>query len=515
MGGKIIENTRYKILLIEDDKLDQMAFMRMVQDKELPYDCTVAGSVSEAKSILGRDRFDIIIADYSLGDGTAFDIVNLAKNTSIIFATGAGDEEIAVKAWKEGAYDYLIKDLEQNYLKTVPITIENAVRHKKIKEQLQLLSGAIMSTADSVYITDLEGKIIFVNRAFCKTYGYSKEEIIGKDSNILWIGKTQSQNTRSVFGVTGSTRQVGFYHRRKDDSVFPVSLSRSIIKDSNGKEIAVGGVARDISERMQVENELRSANLQLKKQNQLKNEFAITVCRQLMTLADEFKNIVSDAMTGAQGKISPELQENLDHAEKGINGFRRIVSEFLDISQLEAGKMKLQFAELSLCSVISDVVEALSPLAEERHIELKSFMPDSELAIEANRSRITQALWNLINNAIKSTPSNGHISVRAEDIGNEVMVVVEDDGPAIESSRIVKSFNRFTQIRMKLHPGREEESALGLPIARELLEMHGGCIWIESGDGQGNCLCFTLPKSAVQEAVASMSAREEGKYYGN
>jgi len=272
MENKTMENTRYKILLIEDDKLDQMAFMRMVQDKELPYDCTLAGSVSEAKGILGREGFDIVIADYSLGDGTAFDIVNLVKNTSIIFVTGAGDEQIAVKAWKAGAYDYLIKDFEQNYLKTFPITIENAIKHKRTEEELRLLSQAILSTADSIYITDLEGKIIFVNRAFCKTYGYSKEEIIGKDSNILCVGKEQTINTSSVFGIPGSNRQVGFYHRRKDNDIFPVSFSRSIIKDANGKEIAVVGVARDISERMQVENKLRTVSLQLEKQNQSKNE---------------------------------------------------------------------------------------------------------------------------------------------------------------------------------------------------------------------------------------------------
>ncbi|MHC4657234.1 MAG: PAS domain-containing protein [Planctomycetota bacterium] len=267
-----MENTRYKILLIEDDKLDQMAFMRMVQDKELPYHCTLAGSVSEARDILGREGFDIVIADYSLGDGTAFDIVDLVKNTSIIFVTGAGDEQIAVKAWKAGAYDYLIKDLERNYLKTLPITIENAIKHKRSDEKLRLLSQAILSTADSVYITDLEGKIIFVNSAFCKTYGYSKEEIIGKDSNILCVGKEQTINTSSVFGIPGSNRQVGFYHRRKDNGIFPVSFSRSIIKDANGKEIAVVGVARDISERMEVANKLRTVSLHLEKQNQLKNE---------------------------------------------------------------------------------------------------------------------------------------------------------------------------------------------------------------------------------------------------
>lgn len=508
-----MENTRYNILLIEDDKLDQMAFTRLVEENELPYDCKIAESISEAKRILGCDGFDIILADYSLGDGTTMDIVEAVKNTPIIVITGTGSEEVAAKAWKAGAYDYLIKDIERKYLKAVPITIENAIQHKRTEDKLRLLSHAILSTDDNVYITDMENKITFVNRVFCETYGYSEEDIIGKDCDILWKENPSSGDERKTYRAV-SGWEVGFFHKRKDGSEFPVSLSRSAIKDENGNDVAIVVIAHDISERMQVENELRTENLQLEKQNQLKNEFAITICHQLMTLAGEFKNIISDAVTGAQGKISPELQENLGHAEKGINRFKGIVSEFLDISQLDAGKMKLDLAELSLRSVISDVVETLSPLAEERNIELKSSMPDSELAIEADHSRITQALRNLINNAIGATPPNGHITVRAKDIGNEIMVEVEDEGPVIESSRIAKSFNRFTQIRMKLHPGKEEESAPGLPIARELLEMHGGCIWVESGDGQGNRVCFTLPKSAVQE-VAFAALKEAEKPYEN
>lgn len=132
-----MENTRYKVLLIEDDKLDQIAFKRLVEDEDLPYDYTIAGSVSEANSILGTDKFDIAIVDYHLGDGTAFDTFNLLKDTPIIIATGSGDEEIAVKAMKAGACDYLIKDPERNYLKTLPVTLENVVKHKKAEEKLK------------------------------------------------------------------------------------------------------------------------------------------------------------------------------------------------------------------------------------------------------------------------------------------------------------------------------------------------------------------------------------------
>ena len=115
-----MENIRYKILLIEDNELDQRAFKRFVDNSDIPYDCIIASSVSEANNILKSDQFDAIISDHSLGDGTAFDILDLVKDTPTIVVTGAGDEETAVKAWKAGAYDYLIKDLDLNYLKANP-----------------------------------------------------------------------------------------------------------------------------------------------------------------------------------------------------------------------------------------------------------------------------------------------------------------------------------------------------------------------------------------------------------
>ena len=338
-----MKDTRYKILLIEDDKIDQKAFMRMVKEKKLAYDCTVADSVSEAKSILASERFDIIISDYSLGDGTAFSILDSVKNTPVILVTGVGDEEVAVKAWKAGAYDYLVKDPQRNYLKTVPITVENTIKHRKTEERVQLLSGAVMSTDESVYITDVENKIIFINKAFCETYGYTEQEIIGEDSNILWIGKLQNKNTRSVFQTrsVGSAWEVGFYHKRKNGSIFPVSLSRSIIRDEDGKQVAVVGIARDISERMQIEDDLITLNQELEKQNQLKRELIIAVCHQLMTPISELKDIIASTTTGTLGKIDPKLCENLQLADENVNKAASIVSDFLDTSKADSGKTKV------------------------------------------------------------------------------------------------------------------------------------------------------------------------------
>ncbi|MDT8301113.1 MAG: ATP-binding protein [Sedimentisphaerales bacterium] len=133
----MMDDTRYKILFIEDDKLDQMAFERFVKVEKLAYDCTVASSVSQAKSILVCEDFDAIISDYSLGDGTALNILDLTKEIPVIIVTGEGDEEVATQAWRKGAYDYLIKDIERNYLKVIPKTIKNAIEHKKMEEALE------------------------------------------------------------------------------------------------------------------------------------------------------------------------------------------------------------------------------------------------------------------------------------------------------------------------------------------------------------------------------------------
>ena len=501
-----MENEKYKVLLVEDDKLDQMAFKRLVEEEKLPYDCTIAGSVSEAQSMLGSEQFDVVIADYSLGDGTALDVLDSAKNTPVILVTGVGDEETAIKTWRAGVYDYLIKDVERNYLRAVPVIVENVIKHKETEAKVQLLSGAIMCTDNSVYITDMENKIIFVNRAFCESYGYKEEDVIGKDANILWM--EMPQGGRGVFQIIKSTWEVGFYHKRKDGSLFPVSLSRSIIRDPSGKEIAVVGVARDISDRILVEEELRTANLELKAVNQLRSELAVVVSEELKASLDEFRDIICDIETAIPGETGSKLKERLELANKSINRVKGLVSDFLDISRIDAEKMKLEPTRFSLNLLVSEVLESLSPLAGRKHIVLENSMPDSELVINADRGRMMQILVNLVGNAVKTAAANGHISVRAKDVGKEIMVEVEDDGPSIENGEIKKIFGRFGCIKKQLSSG-EEGSVLGLPIVKELVEMHGGYIWVESREEKGNNFCFVLPKPDVQKPVVSAAVQDE------
>jgi PAS domain S-box-containing protein len=327
-----MENTKHRILLVEDDKLDQMAFERLVQQQKLPYDCTMAESVAEAKRLLAREKFDVVICDYELADGVAFDIFDSVKNTPIVLITGVGDEELAVKAWKAGASDYLIKDQLRNYLKALPVTVENVISHRKTAEQLRLLSKAVVCADDSVYITDTENKIIFVNDVFCDTYRCKKEDILGKDSNILWA-KNPPQSRQTDAFQSASCWDIGFFHKRTDGSIFPVSISRSDIKDENGDEIAHVVIARDVSERIRLEEELRRENSELAEQNRLKNQLVLQLAEQLKTPLMDLKNIVSNTRAGDASVSDSQLPNNLKSAEEKLDKLEAVVTNFLGVFQ--------------------------------------------------------------------------------------------------------------------------------------------------------------------------------------
>jgi len=133
-----LEDERIKLLMVEDDKVDRMAFERLVRSEGLPYDYTCVGSVGEGKRLLKKGGFDVVVTDYMLGDGTAFDLFDeVDSDVPIVLVTGAGGEEVAVQAMKAGASDYLMKDVGGSYLKTLPITVANTLKSKRTERELR------------------------------------------------------------------------------------------------------------------------------------------------------------------------------------------------------------------------------------------------------------------------------------------------------------------------------------------------------------------------------------------
>jgi len=259
-------NETIRILLVEDDTVDQMSFKRSVKENDLTYDYTIAGSVHEASQILKTKKYDVIITDYNLGDGTAFDVLKLIKSTPIIFVTGKGNEETAVKAMKAGAHDYLIKDQDRNYLKVLPLTVDNAIKHnraeKALKESEEMYRTLVKTSPDAVTVTNLEGHITFASQRTAEIHGFDHpDEIIGINALDLIAPEDRDRVRLNMEKVLkkGIVRNVEYTLLRKDGTRFAGELSAALIRDADGKSREFVGTTKDITERKESEKKLKDS----------------------------------------------------------------------------------------------------------------------------------------------------------------------------------------------------------------------------------------------------------------
>jgi signal transduction histidine kinase len=158
-------------------------------------------------------------------------------------------------------------------------------------------------------------------------------------------------------------------------------------------------------------------------------------------------------------------------------------------------------------------LESLSPVAAEKGVVLETSVAETDLIVSAEPGRLKQILSNLISNAITVTDSNGRVTVHVRDVNNEVVVEVKDEGPAVESEATDRIFSRCAALRSPAHCDEDGCSVLALPLTKELVEIFGGCIWAEGGEGKGKSVCFVLPKAADREGAvcATAQAPAEGR----
>lgn len=245
--------------------------------------------------------------------------------------------------------------------------------------------------------------------------------------------------------------------------------------------------------------ELVEANDKLKGHDKLKSEFVMTVSHEMRTPLTIFKNIISNFSAGVMGKVTDKQKGSLEIADKEIDRLSRIISDFLDISKIEAGKMKLKRKYTPIQAAVDEAVELVKPLAAKNGIVVSSEQPEGKLMVYADTDRLNQVLVNLMGNAIKFINDGDTITVKVTDVDNEIKIAVVDSGPGIEKEDVGKIFNKFVQVERQAGPGAHG-TGLGLAICRELVELHGGRIWAESTVGVGSEFCFALPKYSEEEA---------------
>ncbi len=256
--------------------------------------------------------------------------------------------------------------------------------------------------------------------------------------------------------------------------------------------------------------ELQNTNKKLEKLEQLKSEFISIVSHELRTPLTAIKNSLNIILSGKSGELPSAMSNFLNMASRNVSRLAGIINDLLDLSKIEAGKMDYRFEKFEIKTPLDNVYGTFISMAQEKNIDL-SFTIQTDLSSGyGDLDRIEQVLSNLVSNAIKFTTENGNITISAQDateddikncpanLGNGyIKISVKDTGIGISSEDMPKVFDKFQQIESAL-VRKVGGTGLGLSIARQLVEDHRGCIWVESEVGLGSEFSFLIPKAQEQ-----------------
>jgi signal transduction histidine kinase len=302
------------------------------------------------------------------------------------------------------------------------------------------------------------------------------------------------QTHKTVSGVLMVTSPSPHQFRQEDQQLLSALADHAAITIENAQ---LYEQVRQHAETLEAQvaartRELEASNLQLKEFDRLKSEFVSDVSHELRTPLTSIKGFIDHLLEGIAGNRSPPQRAFLTRVQANIARLSWLINDLLDLARIEAGQVTIHPVKLSLMEVITEVLETLRPLAIEKGVDLGMAEPETARVVRADRDKVEQVLMNLIHNAIKFTPPGGAVRVRVVvQPEGEVMTVVQDTGEGIPPEELSRIFDKFHQASTA--PGQPRGSGLGLTIAKKLVELQEGTMWVKSELGQGSEFGFTLP----------------------
>lgn len=548
MGAEPAATGKGRILMVEDDRIDRMAFDRFVKREGFPWDYVWAGSVAETREKLTAGDFAAAVIDYRLGDGTAFDLLEKMVTLPVIVVTGAGDEEIAVRAMRRGAYDYLVKDRDGHYLKTLPAILENAIRHKQNEIELarhrrnlerlvaertaelqneilerktaeealaaekELLRVTLESIGDGVISTDTDGRVMMINRAAEVLTGWSRQEATGQPLDRVFrlldeTSRTPCENPARIVLRSGQNAPLtpDVLLVSKDGAERVVADSGTPIRNREGAVVGVVLVFRDITHKRRMETEL------------LRGEKLESLGILAGGIAHDFNNL----LTGIIGNISlakvrvdagNDVQKELDGIEKAAIRAAGLTRQLLTFSRGgDPVKKTIRLADL--------IRESATFSLRGANVRCVFDLNDDLWPVEADIEQLGQVIQNLVINANQAMPDGGALTIRADNLridaaseatnlppGRYVQVVFEDEGIGIPKDQLGKIFDPYFTTK-------QSGSGLGLATVYSIVDKHGGHIEAISEPGWGAIFTLCLPASdkRVSETPAVVRPPERGR----
>jgi PAS domain S-box-containing protein len=395
------------------------------------------------------------------------------------------------------AYVEPFHDLRKNIVGTIGVALD-ITEWKRVAEDLvrrseEKYSRLFRHSNDGIFIYDLEGHVLDVNLKGMNLLGFSKPEIFAL--NLVDFHPPEAHE--AFRAAMKKVDQHGFVNyeipfRKRNGKLFPAEVSASAIELSNKK--VVQGIVRDITERKKAEDRLKRANDELRKLNQLKTDFVSTVSHEFRTPLTIIVQANEMLAAEAFGKVSDEQRFWLVRIDENTTRLNRLLNEILDLSKLQSGRVDMTRELIDLGELVRGRVSSLELLAANKGIEMLLSITEPLPKVWANPSRVEQVLNNLIENAMKFTPTGGQIHVQVVQDQDTVRVSVKDTGPGIRLENLDLIFDRFAQESSDNNAEKSKSGiGLGLAISKEIIVQHQGRIWAESTLGQGSTFFFTLP----------------------
>jgi two-component system, sensor histidine kinase len=368
-----------------------------------------------------------------------------------------------------------------------------------------LVLSVLESAPDAMIIIDASGTVLFANRQVSALFGYDAGEVIGGPVERLLPERFRARHAAHRGGYTSAVRVrpmgngLDLFALRKDGSEFPVEISLSPIRQEGG--LIVAAAIRDVTDRMRVEKEIREAQAAADRANLGKSRFLATASHDLrqplqaLTLLNgALRRVVND----------PDALEMLEHQDQAVTAMSRLLNALLDVSKLESGVIKPDITDFRVAQVLEELRREFAAVASSKGLELH--IEPTQALVRSDQALVSQALKNLVSNAIKYT-SRGWIRLRSISDGAFVRIEVSDSGLGIAADQLPYIFDEFYQVGVAANASRDGYG-LGLSIVQRVATVLGLRIDVHSEAGRGSTFALQIPGSerAVDEVAATDAA---------
>jgi len=353
-----------------------------------------------------------------------------------------------------------------------------------------VLASLVSISADAVVAVDEQLRVVFFNTGAEQIFGYSAAEAVGLDLAELLPHRFRAAHEGHVtlFGSSherarrmGERQEISGLRRNGEEFAAEATIARL---EAQGR-VLYTAVLRDVSERKRIERDLRAAV-------RARDDIAGIVSHDLRNPVQAIKMLSGAILASTDNGLAPEVAEQVSVIRHAAEQMDALIQDLLDAARIDAGQLHVETRPIDVGRLMAASVDMLEPLASAREQTLVLDVQADLPMVQADAARLEQVLSNVIGNAIKYTPRGGGIALRARaDDDATVTVEVSDTGPGIPADQLPHVFDRYWQ---SARTGRHG-AGLGLPIAKGIIEAHGGKIWVSSEAGGGATVRFTLRRA--------------------